>query len=337
MGLFDVSESGSGVASHFDLEKVPPLSFEERMKWEKAIIGYPVSGHPLDGIEEFVRKKSKNISMIYEWIEKKSEVTDNVWAMIDEISTSSDTLWSMAEQESAMKEAPPRSIADSREAEVKGVLSLSDGDLPAVLEDEWLEVPGVEKVREESVFATLIGLVHDVRKMQTKSGGMMLMATVESVGFDFKLVVFPRDYETYEKKVIEDMIVVVYGRLKFDTERDEISISPGGPFGKKHQPSGSIKSFSISEFHEFAEYSPFKSRVPKIDLTSAISHLQSRYSIDVPAYWNKSDLLDLRDYLEKAEMGLTPVWIRIHGLEKDTKFSVADVQGLEEWVRKKGV
>ena len=32
MGLFDVSESGSGVASHFDLEKVPPLSFEERMK-----------------------------------------------------------------------------------------------------------------------------------------------------------------------------------------------------------------------------------------------------------------------------------------------------------------
>ena len=42
----------------------------------------------------------------------------------------------MAEQESAMKEAPPRSIADSREAEVKGVLSLSDGDLPAVLEDE---------------------------------------------------------------------------------------------------------------------------------------------------------------------------------------------------------
>ena len=337
MGLFDVSERGSGVASHFDLEKATPLSFEERMKWEKAIIGYPVSGHPLDGIEEFVRKKSKNINMIYDWIHKKTEVTDNVWEMIDEISTSSDTLWSMTQQESGSKEAPLRSIADSREAEVMGVLSLSDGDVPAVLEDELLDVLVVEKVREESMFATLIGLVHDVRKMQTKSGGMMLMATVESVGFDFKLVVFPRDYESYEKKVIEDMIVVVDGRLKFDTERDEISISPGGAFGKKREPSGSIKSFSISEFHEFAEYSPLKSRVPKIDLTSSISHLQSRYSIDVPAYWNKSDLLDLRDYLEKAEMGLTPVWIRIHGLEKDTKFSVADVQGLQEWVRKKGV
>lgn len=80
----------------------------------------------------------------------------------------------------------------------------------------------------------------------------MLMATVESVGFDFKLVIFPRDYEMYEKKVIEDMIVVVDGRLRFDTERDEISISPGGAFGKKREPAGSIKSFSISQFHDFA-------------------------------------------------------------------------------------
>jgi hypothetical protein len=31
------------------------------MKGEKAIIGYPVSGHPLDGIEDFIRAKSKNL------------------------------------------------------------------------------------------------------------------------------------------------------------------------------------------------------------------------------------------------------------------------------------
>lgn len=127
-------------------------------------------------------------------------------------------------------------------------------DIPPVPEsDEVIEAPVVEKAKEENIFATLIGLVHDVRKMQTKSGGMMLMATIESVGFDFKLVIFPRDYETYENKVIEDMIVVVDGRLRFDTERDEVSISPGAAFGKKRADSaGSIKSFSISQFHHFA-------------------------------------------------------------------------------------
>lgn len=37
----------------------------------------------------------------------------------------------------------------------------------------------------------------------------MLVATVESVGFDFRIVVFPKDYEKYESKIQEDTIVVV--------------------------------------------------------------------------------------------------------------------------------
>lgn len=47
------------------------MTFEERMKGEKAIIGYPVSGHPLDGIGEFIKKKSKNITAVYDWIERE--------------------------------------------------------------------------------------------------------------------------------------------------------------------------------------------------------------------------------------------------------------------------
>ena len=50
-----------------------------------------------------------------------------------------------------------------------------------------------------------------------------------------------------------------------------------------------------------------------------------------------SNYLDLRDYLSKAEVGLTPVWIRIYGLEKDTKFSVDSISDLEGWLGKKVV
>jgi hypothetical protein len=62
---------------------------------------------------------------------------------------------------------------------------------------------------------------------------MMLMATVQSIGFDFRLIIFSRDYETYAAKIEEDTIIVVDGRIRFDSERDEISVSPGGSFGKK--------------------------------------------------------------------------------------------------------
>jgi len=38
------------------------------------MIGYPVSGHPLDGTHDFIRSKSKNIGKIYEWLEKRKEI-----------------------------------------------------------------------------------------------------------------------------------------------------------------------------------------------------------------------------------------------------------------------
>jgi hypothetical protein len=47
--------------------------------------------------------------------------------------------------------------------------------------------------------------------------------------------------------------------------------------------------------------------------------------------------LDLKDYLSTLEIGLVPVWIRVSGIEKNTKFTIADVEKLEEWVRMKGV
>ena len=37
------------------------------------MIGYPVSGHPLDGTYDFIRSKSRNIGKIYEWLEKRKE------------------------------------------------------------------------------------------------------------------------------------------------------------------------------------------------------------------------------------------------------------------------
>lgn len=62
---------------------------------------------------------------------------------------------------------------------------------------------------------------------------MMLSANVESVGFDFRIVIFPKDYDMYESKITEDTIVVVNGRVKFDHERGELSIFPSAPFGRK--------------------------------------------------------------------------------------------------------
>lgn len=128
---------------------------------------------------------------------------------------------------------------------------IQDADSPP-LPDIEIEITPDEKEPDVVINATVIGIVTSIRKIQTKTGGMMLMATVESAGFDFRLVLFSRDYETYVNKVEEDRVIIVEGRVRFDTERDEISVSPGAGFGKKAANKDAIKSFSITQFREFA-------------------------------------------------------------------------------------
>jgi len=139
--------------------------------------------------------------------------------------------------------------------------SVSDPDAPPPQDTSDTYIPSqaevlqhmeIEKVEDESFFATLIGLVTEVRKIQTKSGAPMLLAKVESAGFEFRLTIFSRDYDKYAPKVEEDRIIVVDGRVRFDRERDEISVSPGAGFGKKASTNDPLKSFSISQFRDFA-------------------------------------------------------------------------------------
>jgi len=58
----------------------------------------------------------------------------------------------------------------------------------------------------------------------------MLLAKVESIGFEFRLTIFSREYEKYASKILEDRIIVIDGRVRFDNERDEISVSPATSF-----------------------------------------------------------------------------------------------------------
>jgi DNA polymerase-3 subunit alpha len=278
MGLFDMGDDTASDVTNFALTPAEPMTFEERMKWEKAMIGYPVSGHPLDGIEEFIRKKSKNIGSIYEWIEKKWEIiTDTEWM---------------------------------------------DG-----------EDAGIQDVPEENIYATVIGLVHEVRKIQTKTWGMMLLATVESIGFDFRLAIFSRDYDTFAPKIEEDKIIVVDGRVRFDTERDEISVSPGGGFGKWGSKWDAVKSFTISQFREFALQGQWT--VAQSDIYS--DNLPKKHIIDIPPYWSRDDLLKLREFLQSEKVWNIQVFIHIQWQEKDTKFAVESIEKLDIWLKEMGV
>lgn len=72
IGLFDHIEDSNALS----LETFPWFSFEESIKWEKLVIWFPISGHPLDGLSRYIEKRSQNakiLKMSFEEIENVPE------------------------------------------------------------------------------------------------------------------------------------------------------------------------------------------------------------------------------------------------------------------------
>ena len=57
MGLFDMSEDNEAI--NFSLNHSDPLRFEDKIAYEKEVIGYPVSGSPLQDLDKYIETKSQ--------------------------------------------------------------------------------------------------------------------------------------------------------------------------------------------------------------------------------------------------------------------------------------
>lgn len=156
--------------------------------------------------------------------------------------------------------------------------------------------------------------------MQTKTGGMMAVATCESVGFIFRIVVFPKSYEEFASKLEEDKIAVVEWRIRLDEVNAEVSIMPND-----------LKCFSITAFREFAREGQSEKTENSTPETSKPERISS-YCIQVPNYWTKDDLLDLKSFLEASESWDIAIRIRIGANEKDTQFRIASLDSLLSWL-----
>ncbi len=300
IGLFDMGEANSEHA--FQLTSSLPMSFEECIKWERITIGYPVSWHPLSGLDAFIEKRSTNLHLIREFQEKMQDKADGI-----EFDEDGNIIVQSPQEESPSVDVSPENPSDWIEKNEKKSAK------------KYEDIP---KVR-------VIWVVWEVRKIQTKSGWMMVVATCESIGFIFRVVVFPKSYEQFVDKLQEDMILVVDWRVRFNDGSGEISVMPND-----------IKSFTITMFRDFAKDHLWVKKPQKEDsdwIKSTVASKQDKYTIHVPSFWTKDELLLLRSYLESQTQWSIKIWIEIGGSEKDTKFSLTELNGLFAWLQKYGI
>ena len=58
---------------------------------------------------------------------------------------------------------------------------------------------------------------------------------------------------------------------------------------------------------------------------------RERFVLDIPPYWTRDDLIELKEFLATEETGSVDIWISVRGIEKNTKFSLASTDHLKKW------
>ena len=149
----------------------------------------------------------------------------------------------------------------------------------------------------------------------------MWVALLSSVGFEFEMVVFPKDYEQYEQYLSEWKVLFIDGDLKVDAENNRIQILPKKILAQNLRDFRARNERIIA--HEQAEKE-----------SKRIEWGESTYMIQVPAYAKREDLLTLKSFLQGLPSGEILVTLSISGSIVSTKISIFDIWPVKEFVSK---
>lgn len=304
----------------FSLETAIPMTYEKKIKWEKEIIGYSVTGHWLDWMKKYLNSKSSWLELVIEFQkqmkEKQAEIIEEF--IQDDLSHNNEDWWFEIGNhpdfhKKETEEKPPQKTEATKDK--------------------------FERKRDPKV--KFFWFVTAIRKMQTKTWKMMMIANCDSTFFKFNITVFPRDYDKFSNSITPDTIVMIEWNLKFNEQMEEIAVMPL-----------SIKSTSITSLRNqaieawgFRENEKINYLDDTEDIIKATEKIEEkkieekiqkkidRFTIQVPAHWTKDDLIKLKEFLLNLDSGDINIYLDIKWQEIDTKIKVTEISEIVSWVK----
>ncbi|MDD2908078.1 MAG: DNA polymerase III subunit alpha [Candidatus Gracilibacteria bacterium] len=240
--------------------------------------------------------------------------------------------------------------------------------------DSEKEIEKTKKIPPKEEIIQAVGVVIDYRKIITKTGKQMLFLKCEGFDYDFEVVIFSKDVDTYKDKVAVDKIVIVTGNLDINFE-----------YKRKSIRARDIKVASITQVREQANdlglfdkskrFINMNLNETVIDLENTettelncdasdtsmdncsvitenfeevleekIAHnkleeegqiMDDKFVVKIPSNAKKEDLVDLKEFLLKQETGFINVFIDLRGQEIDTKIALSNLKELKGWIENK--
>jgi DNA polymerase III subunit alpha len=313
------------------LEVCDPMTFENRIKEEKSVIGMSISGNPLDGLDRYITKKSIGLNYVKEFLDELNEIDTEDPTMAEEIwEISTDTIVSSESVES----------------------SAETSDIPP------------KKDQKQKPIVQIIGYVDSIRKIQTKKGDNMLIVACSAIDWKFTTVVFPKFYSAVAHHIVEWEIICVKGKLSLKPEMREISleaeqvkrasisqlreaakmewlfweektmaektISEATTNKKETQKTSSSEEIS-GEINNTCEMSlnceddTVSTLFPALDSWFVCTIEGDDLTIKLSKETSREVLLEIKNILESFSVGKYHVWLDIGGQKIDTKKNIAPI------------
>ncbi len=318
------------------LKDVPDFSFEEKLAWEKEMIGFRISGHPLDWLWKYCARRSNNTKKLKMSMEELLELDkknnpEKYEPVIEEMWLDKD------------KTPPPTGTPLEKGRNKK-------------------------KPKEKEEVVSAVWVIEDIRKIITKTGKSMIFLKCEWFDYDFEVVIFPKDIEKYIDKLEIDKIIIINWTLSINFEYNRKSIQARDikiatisqvreqafdlwlfdnnkrflniKMNKTEEENCNNKCEIYKEnFEEKLEksLSP-ESSLPSMEKGAIKTSRQvdiKEFIIQIPQKAKKQDLLDLKEFLSGQTSGQIKIFINLKWQKIDTKFSLENLENLKKWIGKK--
>jgi len=302
-------------------ENYKKFSFEDKLKWEKEMIGFAVSGHALDWLKRYCERRSNKVQKLRLDFDELLELD---------------------------KKENPEKYEENKIEEMW-------------LENkEWKEEkPKKKKQERKETPIQAVWIIVDTRTIITKAGKKMMFLKCEWFDYDFEVVIFPKDVEKYIDKIEVDKFIIVNWNLEINFEYKRKSIQARdikiATITQVREQARDL--WMMDDLKRIAWMFQAQNNTPPSQPSplqeEGVEHNncdwennctilspeggeleRGEYIIKIPTSAKKQDLLILKEFLKQEKSWNIEIYIELKWQKIPTKISISDIENLNKWEKK---
>jgi DNA polymerase-3 subunit alpha len=300
IGLFESGMWGDDFDDGYSLVEAKPLSFEQKLFGERDVLGYMVTGHPLDNLRMYCQRRSRSTQMLKTPLAKlQIESKKDEKAFKDKLQKQQLSVVGI--------------IVDLRKIITKTGKNMMflycegfDYDFEVAIfdrdYDEHKDKVGVWKV---VIIEGNLDINFDYRRKSIRARNIVAasLTQVREQARDMWLL------DDKKRQVL----------MSEETEaQEEISSSQPSPLEEKERAAENKLEEKITE-----------NKTEKIEKNEQPK--MNKYTVEIPAWCKLEQIHKLKEFLSGQTPGIIAIHILLSGKEIDTKFSLESIEGLKKW------